>query len=91
MGGKWVRAIAEIELKQKTIRERQKELTLNPPKLEKTRFERQAMQTVDQEQPKLKRQFDNACRYLGRQSEEQKRANKTRLDQEREHRSPLKD
>lgn len=80
--GKWVRAVAEIEHKQKNIAEHQKELSQNPPRLDKNRFEQQAVDVINQENPQLKRQFDSACRYLGRQSEEQKRADQqARLDQ----------
>ena len=83
-GSKWDSAMAELETKQKDQEQRKEKLLKNRPILDESRCREQARNLVNKENPQLKQGFDNACRYLGRQTDEQKRADQQkRLEEAR--------
>lgn len=83
-GKKWDAAMSELETKQKDQEQRKEKLLKNRPILDESRCMEQARNLVNKENPQLKQRFDNACRYLGRQTDEQKRADQQkRLEEAR--------
>lgn len=96
-GKKWDASMSALETKQKDLEQRREILLKNRPILDESRCMEQARNLVNKENPQLKQGFDNACRYLGRQTDEQKRADQQRRleearrigDQERANKAQL--